>query len=60
MDGAMTKALLAGSEKTGPNPTDRGKQGVKGSLLTEGKGIPLALAIDGANRHDMKLVVDAD
>jgi len=24
--------------------------------LTEGKGIPLAVAVDGANRHDMKLV----
>ena len=42
--------------KTGCNPTDRGKQGVKRSLLTEGHGIPIGLAIDGANRHDMKLV----
>jgi transposase len=25
-------------------------------LLTEGHGIPIGLAIDGANRHDMKLV----
>ena len=56
MDGAMTKAPLAGSKKTGPNPKDRGKQGVKRSVLTEGSGIPVALAIDGANRHDMKLV----
>ena len=45
-----------GLKKTGPNPTDRGKQGVKRSLLTEAAGIPLALAIEGANRHDMKLV----
>lgn len=45
-----------GLKKTGPNPTDRGKQGVKRSLLTEASGIPLALAIEGANRHDMKLV----
>jgi len=45
-----------GFKKTGANPTDRGKQGVKRSLLTEAAGIPLALAIDGANRHDMKLV----
>ena len=44
-----------GLKKTGPNPTDRGKQGVKRSLLTEGHGIPLAVVIDGANRHDMKL-----
>ena len=25
-------------------------------MLTDGQGMPLALAIDGANRHDMKLV----
>jgi len=43
-------------EKTGPNPTDRGKQGVKRSLLTEGHGIPVGLVVDGANRNDMKLV----
>ena len=43
-------------EKTGPNPTDRGKSGVKRSLLTEAQGVPVGLAVDGANRHDMKLV----
>ena len=43
-------------EKTGANPTDRGKRGVKRSLLTEAQGIPVGLAVDGANRHDMKLV----
>ena len=42
--------------KTGANPTDRGKQGVKRRLLTEAAGILRAVAIDGANRHDMKLV----
>jgi len=45
---------LAG-EKTGQNPTDRAKKGVKRSILTEAKGIPLSVAVDGANRHDMKL-----
>jgi putative transposase len=55
MDGAMTKAPLGG-EKTGPNPTDRGKSGVKRSLLTEGHGVPIGLTIEGAHRHDMKLV----
>jgi transposase len=25
-------------------------------LLTEGHGVPIGLALDGANRHDMKLV----
>lgn len=41
--------------KTGPNPTDRAKKGVKRSLLTEGSGVPVGLAIDGANRHDIKM-----
>jgi putative transposase len=55
MDGAMTKAPLGG-KGTGANPTDRGKKGTKRSLLTEGNGIPLSVAVDGANRHDKKLV----
>jgi putative transposase len=55
MDGAMTKAPLGG-ESTGRNPTDRGKRGVKRSLLVEGNGVPIGVAIDGANRHDKKLV----
>ena len=42
-------------KKTGPNPTDRGKSGVKRSLLTEGHGVPIGLVAEGANRHDMKL-----
>ena len=55
MDGAMTKAPLGGG-KTGPNPTDRGKSGVKRSRLPEGHGVPIGLAVEGANQHDMKLV----
>ena len=55
LDGAMTKSPLGG-EKTGANPTDRGKRGVKRSLLTDAQGVPVGLALGGANRHDMKLV----
>jgi putative transposase len=55
MDGTMTKAPLGG-ERTGPNPTDRGKLGVKRSLLTDGRGIPLAVFVAPANRNDCKLV----
>ena len=43
-------------KKSGPNPTDRAKDGVKRSLLTEASGVPIGLAIDGANRHDCKMV----
>jgi len=60
VDGVMTKAPFGGARVPacgqGPNPTDRGKQGTKDSLLTDGAGIPLAIVVDGANRHDMKLL----
>ena len=46
---------VGGLKKTGRNPTDRGKQGTKQSLLTEASGLSLSVAIKGANRHDMKL-----
>lgn len=29
---------------------------MKGSVLTEGHGVPIGVAVEGANRHDMKLV----
>jgi putative transposase len=44
-----------GGEATGANPTDRAKLGTKRSILGDGRGIPIGIAIDGANRHDMKL-----
>jgi putative transposase len=43
-------------KKTGKNPTDRGKLGVKRSVLIDGNGVPLAAAVAGANVHDQKLV----
>lgn len=55
MDGAMTKAPLGG-EQTGKNPTDRSKIGTKRSLWTDGAGVPLGVAVSGANTHDKKLV----
>jgi putative transposase len=47
-----------GGEATGPNPTDRGKQGTQRRVLTEGQGIPLAVVVAGANRHDMQWLAD--
>ena len=46
---------LLGEKSTGPNPTDRAKSGTKRSILVDGKGIPLGVCVDGANRHDMKM-----
>ncbi|MFI7583469.1 IS5 family transposase [Kocuria sp. M1N1S27] len=45
-----------GGELTGPNPTDRAKLGTKYHLLVTADGLPLAVAITGANRHDSMLV----
>ncbi|MBE7157781.1 MAG: IS5 family transposase [Rhodospirillales bacterium] len=42
--------------KAGRNPKDRGKRGVKRSLLTDGRGVPLGAVIEGANRNDHTLM----
>ena len=38
--------------QTGPNPTDRAKLGSKRHLICDGRGIPLAIQLTGANRND--------
>ncbi len=43
-------------KKTGKNPTDRGKLGVKRSVVTDCRGVPLGIAIAGANAHDATLL----
>jgi putative transposase len=56
-DAATTKAPLGG-QATGANPTDRAKRGVKRSLLVEGKGVPLAIEVGPANRHEVKMLAE--
>jgi putative transposase len=51
----MTKAPLGG-EKTGKNPTDRGKLGTKRSLLVNEQGVPLGIVVSGANTPDGRLL----
>jgi hypothetical protein len=41
-----------GAHATGRTPTDRGEPGTKRHRLTEGRGIPAAVQIAGADRHD--------
>jgi transposase len=41
-----------GGAKTGANPTDKGKAGTKRHLVSDRKGIPLAVALTAANVHD--------
>jgi putative transposase len=56
MDSAMVKAPKGG-DGTGPNPTDRGKAGVKRHIVTDGRGVPLAAEITGANVHDKRAAI---
>src|SRR5215216_1934418 len=55
VDGCITKAP-SGGEVAGRSPVDRGKQGLKRSLVTDGVGIPLHVVAAGANRHDAPLL----
>jgi transposase len=54
-DGCITKAP-GGGEVAGRSPVDRGKGGLKRSVVTDGGGIPLHLVSAGANRHDAPLL----
>ncbi len=46
------------AEATGRHPTDRGKPGTKRHLLTEARGVPVAVVATGANRTDMTALGD--
>jgi transposase len=55
VDGCITKAP-GGGDVAGRSPVDRGKGGLKRSVVTDGGGIPLHLVSAGANRHDAPLL----
>ena len=57
MDSKSCAAPLGG-EKSGKNPTDRGKLGAKIHLLVDGRGAPLSVVLTGANRHDKIAAMD--
>lgn len=48
----------SGGDLIGRNPTDRGKNGVKRSILVDEHGGPLAAIVAPANRHDTKLLAE--
>lgn len=56
VDGCITKAPCGG-ERAARSPVDRGKQGLKRSVATEARGVPIGLVSAGANRHDSPLLV---
>jgi transposase len=55
IDGCIAKAP-GGGDCAGPSPVDRRKQGMKRSLMVEGRGIPLGRVLAPANRHDSPLL----
>jgi transposase len=57
VDCCITKAPCGG-EMAGRSPVDRGKQGIKRSMVVDACGIPLGIVIAPANRHDSPLLAD--
>ena len=55
IDCCITKAPCGG-ESAGRNPIDRGKQGLKRSVVVDANGIPLGAISAPANRHDSPLL----
>jgi transposase len=53
VDSSHARAL-GGGEKTGKNPTDRGKLGSKHHVVTDGQGVPLAVTTTASNVPDVK------
>lgn len=51
VDSCSVRAVSGGGQ-TGPNPTDRAKRGSKRHVICDGHGVPLAVRLTGANRHD--------
>jgi hypothetical protein len=51
VDSCSVRAVFGG-QRTGPNPTDRAKLGSKRHLICDGRGVPLAIQLTGANRND--------
>jgi hypothetical protein len=45
-------SLPKGGPKTGANPTDKGKKGTKSHLVSDRRGVPLAVMLTAANVHD--------
>ncbi|MDX2708242.1 IS5 family transposase [Streptomyces sp. PA03-6a] len=55
IDSVNMRALKG--DLTGPNPVDRGKNGSKIHLITEGSGLPISIGISGANTHDSQALI---
>jgi transposase len=55
VDSCITKAPCGG-QKAGRSPVDRGKQGLKRSMIVDANGIPVGAIAAPANHHDSPLL----
>ena len=55
IDGSNKKAP-SGGQGTGRNPFDKAKLGYKWCMAVDKAGIPIGWTLDGANRHDFKML----
>lgn len=53
---SSTIRAKGGGERTGPNPTDRGRKGSKHHLVTDRQGIPLVVELSAANVNEGTLL----
>jgi transposase len=51
VDSCSVRAVYGGAQ-TGPDSTDQAKSGSKRHLIRDGRGVPLAFRLTGANRND--------
>ena len=56
-DGQLLDEGAFWGTKTGPNPTDRSKNGTKRHLITDAAGTPLAIEHTAANVHESRMAI---
>lgn len=54
---SVTVRAFGGGEETGPSPVDRGKPGVKHTVMVDRHGVPLAIRTAGANVSDHRQIL---
>ena len=55
LDASFAKSPKGG-DATGPNPTDRGRSGSKRHIVTDSRGVPVAVNVSAANVPDCRMV----
>ncbi|KAA6213430.1 IS5 family transposase [Streptomyces albofaciens JCM 4342] len=54
---SISVRAVKGGPLTGPNPTDRGKNGAKVHVICDRNGLPISVGISAANVHDSQALI---